>query len=279
MSYYTALGLTKEPFSTSPDPVFFFHSSSHTQALNRLEIAIRLKRGLSLILGDVGIGKTTLARMFAGRFTHDEPFAVHMIFDPSFESEYHFLASLCRMVGAKPSFKSTLDCREALEHHLYQAGVADGGATVLVIDEGQKLSLDTLENLRVLLNYETNDAKLLQVVIFAQMELLPRVTRVNNFLDRIALKYIVNPLDERETYQLIEFRLRQAGLEPGRILFAPEAVVAIHQFTQGYPRKISMLCHNALEELVMREQRVVDEALVQELIVHESRWLVHADSA
>lgn len=273
MSYYSVLGLSKEPFSTSPDPSFFFESSSHVQALNRLEIMVRLRRGLSLILGDVGIGKTTLARTLMNRFPAEEGFECHMIFDPSFESEFQFLQSLCRMFGVKPAFKSTLDCREAIEHHLFQRGVMDGKTTTLVIDEGQKLSLDMLENLRVLLNYETNEYKLLQVVIFAQMELLPRIKRVKNFIDRVGLKYILNPLDEEETAQLIHFRLAQAGLADGRRLFSPEAIRAVHRATQGYPRKIAMMCHHALEALVMHERLLVDEAFIRELVADESRWV------
>ncbi|MBI3321148.1 MAG: hypothetical protein HYZ91_02645, partial [Candidatus Omnitrophica bacterium] len=84
MSYYAVLGLTKEPFSTSPDPAFFFRSTYHAQALARLEIAIRLRRGLSLIRGDVGAGKTTLARTLVSGFPQEDGFAFHMILDPSF---------------------------------------------------------------------------------------------------------------------------------------------------------------------------------------------------
>ena len=257
----------------SPDPVFFFRSSSHAQALTRVEIAVRLRRGLSLILGDVGTGKTTLARTFLANFPQEDNFILHMILDPSFDSEYQFLLYLARMFGVRSLPKSTLDCREAIEYYLFQSGVTEGKTTVLVIDEGQKLSLEVLENLRVLLNYETNEYKLLQVVIFAQMELLPRIRRVKNFIDRAALKYIVNPLSEEETAELIDFRLQSAGLKAGRRLFLPEAIHTIHQFTQGYPRKISLLCHNALEALVMYEKSVVDDALIQELVEHEPRWL------
>ena len=278
MSYYTALGLAKEPFSTSPDPTFYFRSSSHVQALTRLEIAIRLRRGLSLILGDVGTGKTTLARTLLANFPQEDGFVFHMILDPSFESEYQFLLQLSRMFGARTLFKSTLDCREAIEHHLFQGGVMEGKTTVLLIDEGQKLSLDMLENLRVLLNYETNEFKLLQVVIFAQMELLGRIRRIKNFIDRVALKYIINPLSEQETADMIRFRLSSAGLSGDHTLFSPEAIHAIHRFTQGYPRRITLVCHNALEALVMHEKRIVDAALIEELIRDESRW-VHETAA
>jgi len=273
MSYYTALGLTKEPFSTSPDPSFFFRSNSHMQALTRLEIAIRLRRGLSLILGDVGTGKTTLARTLLANFPQEDGFTFHMILDPSFESEYQFLLHLSRLFAVPTGSKSTLDCREAIQHHLFQSGVTEGKTTVLMIDEGQKLSLDMLENLRVLLNYETNEYKLLQVVIFAQMELLGRIRRVRNFIDRVALKYIINPLDEAETGEMMQFRLRSAGLPAQRSLFTPDAIHAIYRFTQGYPRQIALVCHNALESLVMHEQSLVDEPLVNTLIHDESRWL------
>ena len=273
MGYYAVLGLTQEPFSTSPDPSFFFRSSSHLQAMTRLEIAIRLRRGLSLILGDVGTGKTTLARTLLANFPQEEGYHFHILLDPSFESEYQFLLHLSRMFGVQAAFKSTLDCREAIEHYLFQEGVTEGKTTVLMIDEGQKLSTNTLENLRVLLNYETNEFKLLQVVIFSQMELLGRIKRIKNFIDRVALKYIINPLDEEETSQMIQFRLRSAGLEASRVLFTPEAIRAIYRFTQGYPRKISLICHNALEALVMYERSMVDETLIEEIIHHESRWV------
>ena len=272
MSYCAQLGLSKEPFSLSPDPKFLFRSYSHVQALDRLEIAIRLKRGLSLILGDVGVGKTTLARTLVSAFHAEEGFLFHMMLDPSYESEYQFLLSLCQMFGLGGSFKSTLDCREALEHCLFQRGVTENKTTVLVIDEGQKLPLELLENLRVLLNYETNEYKLLQVVLFAQMELLPRIKRVRNLMDRVALKYIINPLDEQETAEMIRFRLEAAGLSENRNLFTSDAIRAIYQFTQGYPRKIAKLCQRTLEELLMREQWYADGALVEELVADERRW-------
>jgi general secretion pathway protein A len=125
-----------------------------------------------------------------------------------------------------------------------------------------------------MLNYETNEFKLLQLVILAQVELLPRIKRIRNFVDRIALKYTINPLDEYETREMIEFRLRQAGASLQNNLFSDGAIKMIYQYTQGYPRKIATLCHDALEAAVMQETLVIDKEIVSSLI--ESRKELYA---
>ncbi len=271
MSYYKALGLLKEPFSTSPDPEFLYRSTSHDTVLKRLEIAIRLRRGLSLILGDVGTGKTTLSRALLQTFKDENDFIFHMILDPNYKSEFQFLLSLVRMFGIKPAFKSTIDFKEALEKYLYQKGVEENKTIVLLIDESQKITAENLEVLRSLLNYETNEYKLLQLVIMGQVELLPRVRKIRNFMDRIALKYMINPLDQNETKEMIEFRLKQAGLDNPTSLFTGKALGQIYEHTQGYPRKIAMLCHDCLETIVMKEQPVVDSETVNSLIFQEAK--------
>ena len=266
MSYYSTLGLMKEPFSTSPDPSFFFRSDSHVQALTRLEIAIRLRRGLSLILGDVGTGKTTLARTLLANFPQEEAFAFHMILDPSFESEYQFLLQLARMFGIRAPMKSTLDCREAIEHFLFQSGVTEQRTTVLLIDEGQKLSFELLENLRVLLNYETNEFKLLQLVLLGQLELQEKIKGISNFFDRISYKGRLEALDYEEMKEMISFRIRQAGYRAAMELFLEEAFQRIYEHTEGYPRQVTMFCHRALKELLLKNKFVVDRTIVENLI-------------
>jgi len=273
MSYFEVLGLQKEPFSTSPDPGFFYRSLEHTTALHRLEIAIRLRRGLSLILGDVGTGKTTLSRTLFQAFNGEEDkFIFHMILDPNYKSEYQFLAALTNIFKVTPDFRSTIDHREAIERYLFQKGAEDDKTIVLLIDEGQKLSQPILEILRTLLNYETNEYKLLQLVIMSQMELLPRIKKIRNFMDRVSLKYIINPLDEKETGELINFRLKQAGCTKEGFLFTPEAVRKIYEFSQGYPRKIALICHNCLERAVMLGKEMIDEDMVNRLLQEEEKW-------
>ncbi len=271
MSYYSLLNLKKEPFSTSPDPYFLYPSVSHKQALQRLEIAIRLKRGMSLILGDVGTGKTTLARALVQSLGQEKIFSTYMIFDPLYESEFQFVSYLARLFGIKPNYRSALDYKEAIERFLFRRCVDEGDIVVLIIDEGQKLNAFSLEMLRTLLNYETNEYKLLQLVIMGQMELLPRVKRIRNFADRISLKYILNPLDIRETKSMIDYRLRQAGYSSEKGLFTDEAIGLIYQYTQGYPRRIANICHSALELAVMEERALVGEKLITEIIERDRK--------
>lgn len=271
MSYYKALGLEKEPFSTSPDPEFFFRSTGHETAIKRLEISVRLRKGLNVILGDVGTGKTTLSRALLQMFTGEDNYIFHMSLDPGYKSEFQLLLSLVKVFGITPYFNSTLDFKEALEKYLFRKGVEENKTIVLIIDEAQKINTENLEALRTLLNYETNEYKLLQLVLMAQTELLPRLSRIRNFMDRVALKYTINPLDEKETREMIAFRLRQAGNDGKPDIFTDEAIQLIYRHTQGYPRRITMLCHDALEEAVMRDRRVIEAKIINHLIECETK--------
>jgi len=269
MSYYEELGLNREPFSTSPDPEFFYQSSEHKTALHRLEIAIRLRRGLSLILGDVGTGKTTLSRTFLQNIGNEDNFIFKLILDPTYKSEFQFLSNLTKMFGVTPAFRSTLDYKEAIEKYLFRKGVDENKTIILIIDEGQKLNHSFLEILRTLLNYETNEYKLLQLIVLGQMELLPRIKRIRNFYDRVTLKYIINPLDEMETEEMIRFRLLKSGLNSGRDIFTQEAIKLIYEYTLGYPRRIAVMSHNALEYIVMNDKKYVDGSIIKEIAQKE----------
>lgn len=274
MSYFTMLGLQKEPFSTSPDPDFFYQSQAHRSALARLEIAIRLKRGLNIILGDVGTGKTTMGRILLNRFSKEDDFMFHLILDPGFKSEFQFLQYICRMFGISGNYRSSIDFQEAIKDYLFENGVHKKKTIVLLIDEGQKLTLPILEILRIFLNYETNEYKLLQLVILGQLEILPRLERVRNFMDRVNLKYMINPFDEPETVQMINFRIKKAGYMKQLPLFDDASVKSIFMSTKGYPRRIALLCHNCLEYIVMREKTIVTREAVDNLVEEEIKQYV-----
>ena len=275
MSYYRLLGLDKEPFSTSPDPAFFYESASHNSALYRLQIAIKLKRGMSLILGDVGIGKTTLSRRLLQILKNEEKVSTHLILNPMYQTESELLTALLKLfkIASSSGPLSVVESLEAIEGYLFEEGVREGRTVVLLIDEAQRLSPSSIELLRALLNYETNEYKLLQLILMSQMELLPRIRGMMNFWDRISLKYAINPLDETDTEGLIVFRLREAGFDSRKNLFTAHAIHEIYRHTQGYPRRIARLCHDALEQLAVSGKECVDETVIQGLIQQERQLL------
>lgn len=278
MSYYKLLGLDKEPFSTSPDPEFFYQAKEHTATLYRLRIAIELKRGLSLILGDVGTGKTTLSRKLFQLLRQESNIIIVMILNPIYESAEQFLADLIERFHIVPNFPdnkepSVLDYMKEIEKFFFKKSVEEKQKIILLIDESQKLIDPCLEVLRSLLNYETDEYKILQLILMAQLELLPRINKIKNLWDRIAVKYMVNPLEEYEIRELIKFRLKQAGYMSSYPLFNDAAIKAIYNFTQGYLRRVNMLCHDSLEHLVMHKKEKVDEEVIQELIRAENKFV------
>ncbi len=285
MSYFKVLGFEKEPFSTSPDPEFFFLSHAHESALTNILIDLRLQRGLSVILGDIGTGKTTLSRKLIRCLKERGDFVTHFVLDPCYENEHIFLSSLVRNFGIKldsydqaPGLEgkvTVLDLKEALEKFLYQKSVIENKTVVLIIDEAQKMTETTIEMLRVLLNYETNENKLLQLVLLGQLELHSKIIHIPNFLDRISFKFVLNPLGLPETRDMIQFRIKQAGYQSNSRLFLDEAIEMIHKVSRGYPRKITLLCHRALKHLVIKRKWAVDESLIREIVDEDiqSGWL------
>lgn len=271
MSYYKALGLTKEPFSTSPDPAFFFPSKQHKAALCKLQVAVKLRRGLSVVVGDVGTGKTSLSRKFSQLLNGEDDVVFRMILNPYFESEKQFLSRLARLyrIDMPQEDPTELEYIEAVERYLFEEGVERGKTIVLLIDESQMLPEYVLEVLRILLNYETNEYKILQLILVGQMELLPVLRSRSNFWDRISTKLLIEPLEEDEVSQIIDFRLREAGYSSATPLFTQEAISLSAAHTRGYPRKLASLCHDALEYLVMHEEIVVVRETVQSLIDQE----------
>ena len=193
MSYYWSLGLNKEPISTSPDPTLFYASEAHKAALYRLQVSIKLKRGMSLILGDVGTGKTTLSRRLFQEIKKEKNVSSHLMLNPFYETEAEFLAALLKLFRIVPETEtpSIVESLELIERFLYEKGINEEETVVLLIDEAQRLSSASLELLRALLNYETNEHKLLQLILMGQMKLLPRVKAMNNFWDRICYRSVI----------------------------------------------------------------------------------------
>lgn len=281
MSYFQDFGLKEEPFSTSPDPSFFWLSESHRSALYRLQIAIKLKRGLSVVLGDVGTGKTTLSRRLF-QAMHDTEVQFHPIFTPLAKSDVqftHLLLDALQIQVSRSGNGFLAKALSAIEHHLLKRTLEEKKTVVVLIDEAQKLTSNSLEVLRALLNFESHQEKLLQLVLIGQAELLPLLTRSKNFWDRVSLKQVLRPLTVIETEKLIHFRLEKAGWTGTAPLFSREACQLIHQISHGYPRQITRLGHDALEQAVMKEKIKIDRSLIEDLVEQERSFFEAARAA
>ena len=267
MEYFRLLNLSKEPFSNSPDPEFFYHSDEHVGCLQKLELAIRLRRGLNVIVGDIGTGKTTLCRHLIRLFASDDKLQTHLILDPDFSSPVEFLSSLADAFGMTVQLQgenSTWQIKENIKNYLLEKGLEEDKTVVLIIDEGQKTPGFCLEIMRELLNYETNEYKLLQIVIFAQREFQKTLGEHPNFADRINFYHVLAPLSFRETRKLVRFRLHQAKesyKEPK--LFTTLGLLAVYRATGGYPRKIIHLCHRVLLTMIIQNRSKAGWSLVR----------------
>jgi len=289
MNYFSILDLKREPFSNSPDPAFFYQSAQHTACLQQLELAIRLRRGLNVVIGHVGTGKTTLCREIIRRLDSDDTISTCLMLDPGMRSDSAFLSAVVeQLTGQSPAQDWTDDRKkEAIKQFLFDKGVAENHTTALIIDEGQKIAPSCLEILREFLNYETNTHKLLQIVIFAQKEFDQIIADTPNFADRINLRLDMNPLGFRETMALIHFRIQVSGGGPAGRLFSLPAMAAVFLITRGYPRRIIHLCHRILLTLIIQNRsragwRLVRASARRTAMVHPTRpwrWTVAAIAA
>jgi general secretion pathway protein A len=269
MDYYSILNLNKEPFSNSPDPEFFFQSEQHVGCLQKLELSMRLRRGLNVVLGDVGTGKTTLCRQLIRKFAEDKAYETHLILDPQFTSPSELLTTVAEMFEGAQTSKAANDwqLKEMIKNYIFRRGVDENKTVILIIDEGQKIPEFCLEILREFLNFETNKFKLLQIVIFAQKEFGKTLKDHENFADRISLYHVLGPMNFRDTRAMIQFRLKQSsGESKVPVLFSSPALRAIYWSTRGYPRKIIHLCHRSILTMIIQNRTKVGWLLVRSSI-------------
>ncbi|MDZ4165229.1 MAG: AAA family ATPase [Smithellaceae bacterium] len=270
MEYFKILNLKKEPFSNSPEPEFLYLSENHWECLQKLELAIRLQRGLNVVLGEVGTGKTTLCRhlliKFEGGNEEERQFETQLILDPDFDSPLAFLRAVAAGFGIRCEEETDTEwtIKEKIKNYLFQKGVEEKKLVLLMIDEGQKLPPYCLEKLREFLNYESNEFKLLQIVIFAQSEFQETFREYGNFADRINQLLYLKPLGFRETRNLIKYRLQKAGNGDSLpAFFNLPAYWTIWRKSGGYPRRIVGICHQILLALIVSGKKKASASLVR----------------
>jgi general secretion pathway protein A len=262
--YAAHFGLKREPFSIAPDPRYLFMSERHREALAHLLYGVRGGGGFVLLTGEIGAGKTTVCRCFLEQVP--KRCNVAYIFNPKLTA-LELLQSVCEEfrieVRSRASASATLkDHVDALNEYLLRTHAA-GQNSVLIIDEAQNLSIDVLEQLRLLTNLETNERKLLQIILIGQPELRDMLLKpeLEQLAQRVVARFHLDPLAEEETAHYIKHRLSVAGMN-GLIPFDREARHRIFELTRGVPRRINLLCDRALLGAYASGRQRVDKAIV-----------------
>ncbi len=263
MNYIEHFGLNQEPFSNAPVSRFYYNSKQHAEALLRLMHAVEGMKGLAICVGDIGRGKTTLARRMLDNLPEEEYEAALLVIIHSGITASWLLKRIALQLGVESPAVDKL----ALLSQLYQRLVQiyeEGRKAVVLIDEAQMLqSQELMEEFRGLLNLEVPERKLLSFVFFGLPEIEENLRLDPPLAQRVALKYRLVPFDSESTEAYIKHRLRLAGAS--RVLFTPEAIRVIHRNSGGTPRVINTLCDNALFEAYVAAKEVIDEELMERI--------------
>jgi MSHA biogenesis protein MshM len=241
--YETHFGFRHAPFGLTPDTRFYFAEASHQEALNTLLIALRAGEGFLKVTGEVGLGKTLLCRQLLNALGQE--FVTAYVPNPAV-SPRGLLQTVAGELGcAVEAAAAPEQLLKAIEGQLV-ANAQRNLRTVLVVDEAQALSDETLEAIRLLTNLETETYKLLQVVLFGQPELDQRLARAHlrQLRQRITFAYRLRPLDRRQFDAYVRHRVEVAG--GPQALFADDALRVLYRASGGTPRLVNVLCHKAL---------------------------------
>jgi general secretion pathway protein A len=260
--YKKFFGLKENPFNVNPDPRYLFLTQHTQEALACLTYGIQCRRGFLLLTGEVGTGKTTLLNKLL-IWLKRQHVATSFVFNPNLDPPQFFdymLADFGLNFDARQKSQMLLRLNKwLLERYL------KGGTAVLIVDEAQNLSPEVLEEIRLLTNLETANDKLLQIVLSGQPELEEKLNRpeLRQLRQRITLRSKTQPLTAEETHQYILARLRVAGAN-GSPMFTREAVEVVHQYSEGIPRLINLLCEQGLISAYAEQKNPVPAEIIRE---------------
>lgn len=262
--YHKFYQLKENPFNVTADPDFFFRSKCHHEAILTLMYGIESRKGILVVTGEVGTGKTTLCRKLLKLADKKTKFA--LILNPNF-SEIELLQMILNDLGVRCKQQDKVSLIGALNAFLLKES-NKGHNIVVIIDEAQNLSVEQLEQIRLLSNLETEKEKLLQIVLLGHPELfdklqLPELRQVRQ---RIAVHYALMPLDKADIKHYIHHRISKALRQSSatrNIIFTESAVEMIHEVTKGSPRAINILCDRALLAGFVAETFLIDEFIIE----------------
>lgn len=291
MSYWEFFGLTRDPFGSTPDPAMFYKTLGHEDCFERLKLAIQLQRGLSVIIGDVGYGKTTIKVALIQELLAGGAHEIGVVNNPrDCRTDVQFLRAVLGQFGLESESRTALDLTTEFLRYLEAMHLAKR-KVLLIIDEGQNLSGSHLEILRTFLSFETPTEKLINIAIFAQPELEEKIRRKRNLAQRVTMDHKLNPLNRKDTGGLIAHRLMLSRPAPAAaspsesandaqiypilshfgplnasIKYTESAIDVIHERSAGIPRLITNFCADCLIEAAFLRRHDIDAALAGEVI-------------
>jgi len=264
--YEQFYNLKAKPFNNSPDPRFFYPSSKHAEALDRLYYAILERKGFVVITGEIGAGKTTVCRALLKRLD-ERVNEVCMITNTHLSAKELIIAILDDLqVAYRPGTKVHL--LSQLNDYLIERMQEDKNV-ILIIDEAQNLTPSVLEEVRMLSNLETDTEKLMQIILMGQPQLREKLKLKNleQFRQRIAIRYHLYALNPEETVGYVNHRLGVVSENGGSsTIFSPQALEKVFMFSQGIPRLINYICDSALLSGFVYEKKEIDADLMHEVI-------------
>ena len=255
--------LDRKPFENSPDPEFLYYSDQHEEALMRLLYAVRERKGAAILTGEYGSGKTTISRALVEKLRNDDLYEVVLIPNPSLSAN-EFIAEILHQLNAGEIPSKKVAMLQKLEEVLYR-NLNNKRETVIIIDEAQCIKRkDTLEELRLLLNFQMNDRFLLTLILVGQPEVKEKINQVKQFKQRLAVRFNLKLLEEKDTRKYIDYRLKIAGRDEP--VFSNEAVHLIHTYAKGAPRDINNICDMSLLMGYVKKADLVSDSIAKEVI-------------
>jgi general secretion pathway protein A len=260
--YERHFGFTTKPFALTPDPAFLYPSRQHAMALTMLEYGLESQAAFSLLTGDIGSGKTTLVRHLLRGLGEQVVVGLISNTHERFVSIHGWALSV---LGIIPADDSDIAKYEALVDSFVRE-YARGRRTLLIIDEAQNLSVEVLEELRLLSNVNSETDLVLQILLVGQPELRSKLLRpeLRQFAQRVSADFHLRPLDRGETHAYIRHRLRVAG--GSESLFLPEAIEFVYARTNGVPRLLNQLCDYGLVYAFADRRTAVDADIMAEVV-------------
>lgn len=256
--------LKENPFNTTADPDFFFSSKTHSEAVANLIYGIEHRKGIIVVTGEIGTGKTTLCRKIFKLSTKRIKFA--LVLNPKC-SEIQLLQMIVHDLGIVTQSKNKYGLVQALNEFLIAESI-EGNNIVVVIDEAQHLTVKQLEQVRLLSNLETEKDKLLQIILVGQPELYDKLQLpdLRQLRQRVAVHFHVQPLGKDDVKQYIHHRLSKAVIDPDlskKVEFTEQAIDSIFHLTQGSPRTINILCDRALLAGYVADTYSIDDEIIK----------------